>query len=152
MVEAPALAKAVQGRFEAHLHHVMATLRRDGAPRVSGTEVAFRGDDLWVGSMWQAVKAQDLRADPRVALHSAPIDPTMADGDAKVAGRAVEVTAPDEIESWVQGGPEERRPPPGPFHLFRLDVEEVVLVTVTEDHLVVDSWTPAGGLRRVDRT
>ena len=37
--EVPALADAVQARFKAHKHHVLATLRKDGSPRVSGTEV-----------------------------------------------------------------------------------------------------------------
>jgi hypothetical protein len=35
--EVPALADAVQARFKAHKHHVLATLRKDGSPRVSGT-------------------------------------------------------------------------------------------------------------------
>ncbi|MDJ0111546.1 pyridoxamine 5'-phosphate oxidase family protein, partial [Rhodococcus erythropolis] len=30
--EVPALAVAVQARFKAHKHHVLATLRKDGSP------------------------------------------------------------------------------------------------------------------------
>ena len=37
--EAPDLADAIAARWAAHKHHVLATLRRDGSPRVSGTEV-----------------------------------------------------------------------------------------------------------------
>ncbi|HZD38745.1 MAG TPA: pyridoxamine 5'-phosphate oxidase family protein, partial [Actinomycetes bacterium] len=47
--EAPELAAAVRARFEATKHHVLATVRRDGSPRVSGTEVDFHGPDLIVG-------------------------------------------------------------------------------------------------------
>ena len=44
-------------------------------------------------------------------------------------------------------------PPPGPFHLFRADVKEVVLVRVGDpaDHLVIESWHEGRGLRRVER-
>ena len=42
------------------------------------------------------LKARDLLRDPRLALHSATVDPEMRLGDAKIAGRAVDVT--DEAE------------------------------------------------------
>jgi hypothetical protein len=145
---APDLGAAVQHRFEAHLHHVLATVRRDGSPRVSGTEVTFRQGHLWLGSMGGSRKALDLQRDPRLALHSAPIDVTMAEGDAKVGGRAVEVTDPGEVAAWLEEGGGQA--PPGPMHLFRVQAEEVVLTSVVDGHLVVDSWTATGGLRRVD--
>ena len=87
----PELALAVRARFEATKHHVLATLRSDGAPRVSGTEVIIGGDVLALGSMWRAVKALDLRRDGRFALHSNPGDGSMEGGDAKVSGTAVEL-------------------------------------------------------------
>ena len=43
--EAPEPAALVRARFEAEKHHVLATLRKDGSPRVSGTEVDFVGAD-----------------------------------------------------------------------------------------------------------
>jgi len=86
--EAPELAAAVRARFTATKHHVLATLRRDGSPRVSGTEVDFRGADLTLGSMSGARKASDLRRDGRFALHANPGDGSMAFGDAKLAGVA----------------------------------------------------------------
>ncbi|MEU1811152.1 pyridoxamine 5'-phosphate oxidase family protein [Micromonospora aurantiaca (nom. illeg.)] len=67
----PEFAARVRARFAVRKHGTMATLRRDGSPRISGTEFDF-GDDghLRLGSMAGAVKALDLRRDPRVALHS----------------------------------------------------------------------------------
>ena len=59
-------------------------------PRVSGTEVVFRGDDLFLGSMWHAVKARDLQRDGRFAIHR-PGAPEMVGGDTKLSGVAVEV-------------------------------------------------------------
>jgi len=64
----PELADAVRACFEATKHQVVATLRKDGAPRVSGTEVDFSGDELQLGSMPGAVKAATYSA--TVALRS----------------------------------------------------------------------------------
>src|SRR4051812_47526288 len=91
--EAPELAALARGYLDARVHKTLATLRRDGSPRISGTEAEFRDGDLWIGSMWMARKAQDLRRDPRFALHSGSEDPADWSGDTKVAGRMVEVEA-----------------------------------------------------------
>ena len=71
----PGLAERVKGRLEAGVHKTLATIRADGAPRISGNEAWFAGDDLWFGSMPDSARARDLRRDPRFALHSASADP-----------------------------------------------------------------------------
>jgi Pyridoxamine 5'-phosphate oxidase len=152
---APELARRVESQLDAHRHKVLATIRRDGSPRVSGVEATFREGDLWLGMMGGSRKALDLRRDQRFALHSATVDPELVAGDAKVAGRAVEVTDPGTLE-WFSGSVEEERgeQPPEPFHLFRTDVTEVVLTTIGDpaDHLVIESWHEDAGLRRVERS
>ena len=55
--EAPELAAAVRERFDVRKHATMATLRVDGSPRISGTEVAFTHGQLVLGSMPNARKA-----------------------------------------------------------------------------------------------
>jgi hypothetical protein len=92
---APELAERVQARFTAHKHLLLATLRKDGAPRISGVEVQVSGGNLWMGMMAGSRKAADLQRDPRMALHSAPVDLDLVHGDAKVSGRALEVVDPD---------------------------------------------------------
>ncbi len=146
---APELAARVQRRFEASKHNLLATLRRDGSPRISGIEVQHSGGQLWVGMMGGSRKAADLQRDPRLALHSAPVDLELVDGDAKVSGRAHEVVDPDEIRVWLG---DLGTQPPGPFHLFRLEVDEVSIVRVEGDHLVIDAWRPDRGAWRVERT
>ncbi|MFB7618269.1 pyridoxamine 5'-phosphate oxidase family protein [Kitasatospora sp. NPDC056181] len=146
--EEPDLASAVRARFEANKHHVLATLRKDGSPRVSGTEVEFVGADLTLGSMFGAVKARDLQRDGRFALHAHPGDETMEGGDSKVSGRAVEITDEVELAAWEADLPE---PPPGPFHAFRLELEQVVHTTVGEDHLWITSWRPGEPVKRIQR-
>jgi hypothetical protein len=39
----------------------LATLRRDGSPRISGTEVEFTDGQVWLGMMPGSLKALDLR-------------------------------------------------------------------------------------------
>jgi len=147
----PDLAVAVRERFEAHRHKTMATLRRDGSPRISGTEVEIRDGHMWLGGMPGSMKCRDLQRDPRIAVHSGSDEPAVWTGDAKVAGRAVEVTDPQTIAAFAVG---QEQVPPGPFHLFRLDLTEASVVRLGEppDHLVVDSWAPGRGRRTVRRS
>jgi hypothetical protein len=143
----PEMAAQVRARFESAAHHVLATLRSDGSPRVSGTEVMFLDGDLAVGSMWMAVKALDLRRDGRFALHSNPGDGSMEGGDAKVSGRAVEILGQRHQQFAVD------RAPPSPFHLFRLDIAQVVHSSLHPDgdRMVIRSWTPDNGEVTVER-
>jgi hypothetical protein len=138
--EAPDLAGRVEARLRAHVHHVMATLRADGSPRVSGTEVDIGADELYLGSMWQARKARDLLRDPRVAVHTNPGAETMEGGDAKFSAVASEVPDGHPEKERVRGD----QAPPEPFHLFRLDLREVVLTEVDHDAgaLFVHLWRP----------
>ncbi|MDP9496942.1 MAG: pyridoxamine 5'-phosphate oxidase family protein [Actinomycetota bacterium] len=148
--QAPELAAAVRRRFVAHPHLTMATLRRDGSPRISGTEVVFQGADLWVAGMPGSRKLADLRRDGRVAVHSGTDDPPGWTGDGKVAGRAVEVAEGRERDDVARALGQE---PPGGFELFRIDVQEVVHVFLGEpaDHLVIESWHEGRGVERVER-
>lgn len=145
--QAPALAEAVHARLTAHKHHVLATLRADGSPRVSGTEVeVFRGL-LVLGSMRGARKARDLQRDPRYSLHSNPGHHSMEGGDAKISGRARELTGAEK-QAILDSYPEN---PGGDAHIFELGVDEVVLTTVSEDRLHVDLWRPGADVTRVSR-
>ena len=130
---APTLAAPVRARLTATKHHVLATLRKDGTPRVSGTEVVFTEDGhLRLGSMVDALKGKDLKRDGRFALHANPGDGSMDGGDAKLSGVATALPAEDS-------------------DLFELDLREVVLTTVEDNELVIRFWTPDGGLREIRR-
>ncbi|HEX4777184.1 MAG TPA: pyridoxamine 5'-phosphate oxidase family protein [Acidimicrobiia bacterium] len=152
---APELAAAVRDRFEATGLGLLATVRADGSPRVSGLEPLFALDELWLGMMPDSRKALDLLRDPRFALHSATVDKKVVEGDAKVGGRAVPVDDHDtETFGRFVDAFEERtgeRLPGGAFHLFRADVREMSFLKPAGDHLDIDWWTEGGGLRHVDR-
>ena len=153
----PDLAAAVRAAFDAHKHKVLATLRADGSPRVSGNEVTFLDGDIWLGMMHRSVKALDLLRDPRLALHSATADPEMKLGDAKLSGRAVEVTEPEAIRRYsasTPGAPQaDEEQTAEPFHLFRVDIDEVSIVGAGDppDHVVIEFWSPKTGYRRTER-
>ncbi|OKH91816.1 pyridoxamine 5'-phosphate oxidase family protein [Streptomyces uncialis] len=148
--EAPELSAAVQNRFAAFTHHTLATLRRDGSPRTSGIEVQFARGELTMGMMPESMKARDLIRDPRFALQANQGGGTdMGGGDVRVAGRAVEVHGPEELQRYAA----EAGPPPGPFHLFRTEVTEVVRTSIEDErYLVVEFWSPGTGVRRRRRT
>jgi hypothetical protein len=146
---APQLAERVRARLDGHSHKTLATLRRDGSPRISGTEAGIVDGELWIGSMWRARKAQDLLRDPRFALHSGSDDPPDWTGDAKLSGVVEEVTDPERVKA-VNG----TKAPPGPSHLFRLDLSEVSTVELNEagKQIVITVWTPDGGVREIRRS
>jgi Pyridoxamine 5'-phosphate oxidase len=145
---APELAERVRERLDAHRHKTIATVRRDGSPRISGIEAAVRDGELWIGSMWQARKAHDLQRDPRFALHSGSDEPSAWKGDAKLAGVAEEITDPERVQE-INGG----NAPPGPSHLYRLDLREVSTVGLNEKRngIVIEVWTPERGVRTIER-
>jgi hypothetical protein len=150
--EAPELAARARGYLEARKHKTLATLRKDGSPRISGTEADIVDGELLWGGMWRSMKALDLRRDPRFALHSGSEDPPAWTGDAKVAGRAVEVEDEERKRALVaaQGNGE---PPPGPWHLFRGDVTEVVVTRLSDarDKLVIERWAEGDGVKTIER-
>lgn len=140
---APEFAGRVRKLFDARRHKTIATLRADGSPRISGIETEFADGELRFGSMARSRKGADLRRDPRFALHCASDDPVEGDerswqGDAKIAGRALQA-------GQLGDGPE--------GDLFRADMTEVVLTHLDEaaTTLIIKSWTPARGLRQIER-
>jgi hypothetical protein len=138
-------AAKVKARFEAGTNKTIATLRRDGAPRISGTEMKFEKGEVTLGMMGGSMKLLDVRRDPRIAVHSPTLEPP-ADrpeswpGDAKLAGTAVE-TPPPPHTPFVGAG------------FFRIDIAEIALTYVGDppDHLVIESWDTAHGYRRRTR-
>lgn len=139
----PEFAVRVQSLFDAHRHKTIATIRADGSPRISGIEAVFENGEVVFGSMPHARKGADLRRDPRFALHSATIDPVDGaeaewPGEAKISGRAIPVGPPGGADGDT----------------FRADITEVVHTHLNDKAtlLVVEWWTPQGGLRRVERS
>ena len=141
VADAPGFAAKVDAALRRNKHMTLATLRRDGSPRISGTELELDDGDLYVGMMPGSRKALDLQRDPRVAIHGPTADPPDEPkewvGEAKVSGRAVELP---------REGAEDA-------HRFRIDIAEVVFTHLNSagDRLVIESWHPDRGHETIDR-
>lgn len=153
LTAAPELAARVQARFDAHGLALLATLRHDGAPRISGIEPLFALGELWLGMMPGSRKAADLLRDPRFALHSATVDKQVSAGDAKLGGRAVEVRDQASLAGFAQAFEAHTgyAAGAGPFTLFRADVLEVSMLQPAGDHLDIAWWRPGGPVQHIER-
>jgi hypothetical protein len=99
--------------------------------------------------MWRSRKAVDLLRDPRIVVHSVTSDREGTEGDVKLYGRAIDVSAPDVRQSyrdaikarigWAPDEPE--------YHLFALDVESAGYTVFSEERYAL-AWDPERGLRR----
>ena len=145
---APEFAQAAQALFDAGKHKTLATVRKNGSPRISGIEAQFAGGEVWLGMMANSQKLADVRRDPRIALHSPsaepPEDPQRGDewsGDAKLSGRLVVMDAP--LRESLGTAADQA----GTY--FTIDIDEVVLTRVgtPADHLVVQLWRPGQPLK-----
>lgn len=140
----PEFARMVRSLFDAGRHKTLATIRKDGSPRISGIECEFENGQLRFGSMPGAVKSADLRRDPRLALHGPTLPPVVGEekdwpGEAKIGGVALKSDQPKgegpEADYWI------------------VDLREVVFTHLNDDatRLVVESWHPDRGLSRIER-
>jgi hypothetical protein len=145
--DAPDFAARVRSRFTAGTNKTLATLRRDGSPRISASELEFSSDgEITLGMMPGSMKLLDVRRDPRVAVHSPTLEPPKDDpgsgpGDAKMSGLLVEIRPPADNPHNGAG-------------FFKLNITEVVLTYVgtPADHLVIESWHAGRGWERRTRT
>jgi len=139
----PTLARLVQERLESHRHAVLATLRTDGSPRLSGMEAPIRSGHLWLAMTPGSLKAEDLGRDPRYSLHSAPDSEDLSEGDARIDG-VVLAADPGQQAEFVAGH-RYHVEDPSIMELYLALIKGVVLVRVLEDSLLIESWTPSRG-------
>src|SRR5262245_38029571 len=149
----PDLAERVRAILSSTTNAVLGTIRRDGSPRLSGADPYFHDGQLRIWSMPRARKGQDLRRDPRVAVHSIPWDSRrLRDGaaevgaaDAKVSGTAVLVSDAGVLaafRSWLAS--ERGVEPPPDWDLFTIDIDALTVVSAEDGQLVIDGWSASG--------
>lgn len=141
--------------FDGGRHKTIATLRADGSPRISGIECEIGDGELRFGSMTGSRKGADLERDPRFALHGPSVHPLEGHekewpGEAKISGRAV-LAPPDDGGSGPDDPVSNDDVPDG--LTFVADMTEVVITALDEaaTMLVIETWTPDHGLRRIER-
>jgi hypothetical protein len=125
---------------------LVATIRRDGTPRLSPVEPLVLDGDLWLSMMWQSTKARDLLREPRILVHSAITSRDGTEGEFKIRGTAraeddpaVQRRYADTVASSLGWNPQ-----PGRFHLFAVDIGHVTVISydsATGDQHVA-MWPP----------
>lgn len=145
---APELARFGEERFEGPGFIFLGTTRTDGWPRVTPVESLICDGGLYLGMMWQSMKALDLLRDARCLLHSAVADRTGSEGEFKLRGRAMDVTDEEERERYcVALEAKIGWRPDGPFHLFAIDIVDAAKITrdgeeVDDPQQHVELWAP----------
>jgi Pyridoxamine 5'-phosphate oxidase len=157
----PHLANRARAILTSTTNAVLGTLRHDGSPRLSGVDPFFHNGQLRIWSMPRARKGEDLRRDPRLALHSIPWDSRgLRDGaanvgaaDAKVSGTATVTTDPGELaafRAWLKS--ERGFEPPEDWDLFTIDIDGLTVISADAGQLVIDRWSTTDGRQTIRRS
>ncbi|MGZ4333581.1 MAG: pyridoxamine 5'-phosphate oxidase family protein [Gaiellaceae bacterium] len=122
---------------------LLATLRKDGSPRISPVEPYLFHGDLLFGAMSWSLKTHDLLRDSRCTLHSAVTGPDNGEGELKLYGRAVEADdhVRDRCQGWWTGRPR------GTATVFTLNIEQAAFVSwdTGRGQMIVRRWSPQRG-------
>lgn len=126
---------------------LVATMRRDGTPRLSPVEPWIMDGALWLSMMWGSTKATDLSRDPRLLVHNAISNKDGQDGEFKIRGVArneerlsIQQRYAAEVDQALGWNPE-----PGRFHLFSVGIEHITYLrydAATGDQYGL-TWPPA---------
>jgi hypothetical protein len=141
--EAPEMASIAAERIADTGLVLVASLRRDGWPRISPVEPVVTDGQLYLGMMPSSMKSLDLRRDGRVLVHTTVNDKDGKDGETKIYGRAREITGADERERYCQAlFALINWRPDGPFDLYAVDIVSVAWVTFANGAKYASTWSP----------
>ena len=144
---APEMAALGREQLEARRVVLIATIRRDGSPRISCVEPVTLEGDLYLGMMWRSRKAIDLRRDPRLVIHN-PICSNAGDEvEFNLKGKAIEVHDLDVRRRFAQAVAETTTWKEPHFHLFAIDIDSAALIKYERGEQLVKVW-PGGRERR----
>jgi hypothetical protein len=109
---------------------LVATIRRDGTPRVSGVEPFVLDGELWLSMMPASTKAADLDRDPRVLVHSVITNRDGGEGEFKVRGVVRAESDPGVQRRYADAVAEALgwTPVPGRFRLFAVRISDVTVM------------------------
>jgi Pyridoxamine 5'-phosphate oxidase len=146
---APELAQLGRAAFEEQHLATLATLRRDGWPRINPCEVYFVDGELMLGMMPNSRKVADLERDPRITVATPQAQQTPSHGDTTLYGKAVPVADPSlraHFGDAQQAAIDWR--PPADIPLFALDILTASYISFGDDRRLL-RWTPARGLEQL---
>jgi hypothetical protein len=148
---APEIAQLGKERLDQPRVGLLATLRKDGSPRISPVEPFLTQGHLLFGAMSWSSKTRDLLRDPRCVLHSAISGPDTGEGELKLYGRALE--ADDQLRNSCREGWWVERPS-DVATVFALDIEQATFVSWDLEHgqMTVRRWSPRRGVTKTSRS
>jgi hypothetical protein len=153
---APELAALGRERIERFGFVFLATLRKDGGPRVNPVEAHFVEGELAHVLMKDSAKARDLLRDPRAYLHTPILDAELGrPGEFKARARAIPATD-GRLRSAIADAVDLRGGwrPPDDWHFFTIEIESAAFHDYDQsaDVHVVKRWTPGRGYESGTRT
>ena len=141
----PELAALGQQRLDRHGLVMLATLRKNGWPRISPVEPLFFNGQLYLGMMWRSQKALDLLRDARCTIHNAVSDRHATEGEFKVYGHALNIIDRLERERYAEAlflkinwRPEEPE-----YHCFAIDTRSAAANTLVGEEFQHQVWKAA---------
>lgn len=138
---APELTGLGRARFEGTGLSLVGSIRFDGTPRISPVEPLVLDGRLYLGMMWQSLKARDLIRDPRVLVHSCVTNKDGSDGEFKLRGRVTDVTDPAERIRYADAVEKQTQwRPPEPYHLFAVEIEHAAYVFFKDEVMHMKRW------------
>jgi hypothetical protein len=141
---APELAALGKARFDQSRVALIATIRRDGSPRISPIEPYFVLGHLLLGVMTRSAKSRDLARDARCAIHSSITDINGSEGDFRLHGRANLVT--DEIRDSAYDAWWKAHPADACVVLsVAIDAASFVAWDIAQGEMTLTSWSPGPG-------
>jgi hypothetical protein len=135
--EAPELAAFGAQRYQEREVAYLATIKKDGSPRVHPITPILGSGRLFVFMEPTSPKGHDLRRDGRYALHSAVADSSGSNGEFILSGRARLVEDPATRAAAAQAAsytPAER------YILFELEVEAAQATEYAGDEIRRRNW------------
>jgi len=147
---APEIARLGKERLDQAGVALLATLRKDGSPRISPVEPYLSQGHLLFGAISWSLKTRDLLRDSRCVLHSAVTGPDNGEGELKLYGRASE--ADDEMRDSCHGWWSEQRR--GAATVFTLNIEQAAFVSWNTEggQMITRRWLPERGYTESTRS
>ena len=135
------MAELGEERFQRTGLVLVGTICKDGSPRISPVEPLITEGHLFLGMMWQSMKALDLLRDPRCLVHSTICNRDGSEGEFKLRGNAVDVPDPDTRDRYSDALFEKIAwRPKEPYHLFSMDIESASFIFYEDEEKMVKRW------------
>jgi general stress protein 26 len=139
-VEAPELARFGLSRLRGRVAY-LATLRRDGSPRLHPVVVHFGNSELFLYMNPASPKAHDLRRDPRYTLHCAVEDTNGGEGEISISGCAEVIADPATRAALFEAAERNGFHPKDGYILFELSVEKAISTVYAEGEPKTKTWS-----------